>query len=273
MNLLECMRRRELLRGGVGSICLVSGCLQRQTDTFGSTDEIPEPSGQCASAAALLSERMTSTWEQTLNCPEDEATALEIQNETERPRTVDIRILDGSDEERLTREKTLASHEWTKIGDAIPTNTDISIEVTTGDGEERAREFSAPVCVRLGVVFDPDGVEIGFVPPLYGHPDTMHDCYTREAAPVRFTNHSELEALEFSVVDNCREEVRRHSIDLRSGRPVTYDDLLEAGGHYELIAEVPSGSRATYSFHDECVGVNVVIDSLENVAMQQIAVL
>lgn len=281
--------RRQVLGALGASSLVVAGCLEGgdsesstgddghtpgdeeapagDADDAGGVDEalIPEPTGDCGQATTALSTLLGRDPGESSFCNEDLSPSFAIENERSERVDVTVEVRTGEDilatlDYRLEAGERVVERYVERAADPDRgvTVAEFDAVAVTVDGEEYTGTWDEPSCYRRAVAVVPGGVEVGYVEPMTGPADTMHDCYAGDSKQLRFSVEGASREVHVVLVDHCAEEVIEASYTLDPG--ITADqDALVGGERYDLVVDVEDGSHTIYEYDEQCPGLYVTI--------------
>ena len=268
------MNRRAILAATGASVsAVVAGCLDRRLGDGTSSDDVVTPTvgtrselgDDCGPADRPLSELLTDDTGEFSRCPDGASTSFAIENERTDSVSVTIELLDG---DAFSESYTLEPDERVVERRAFDVGTDLTGTVVV-DGDETTVEWPERSCYRHGIALTDDGVAVGWVTPFQGPGDTQHDCYAGDDALLTVrSRRSQLEdpgTLTVTVTDRCHGRETTESFHLEPEDSEQVDHLLRNGAVYDVTAAFEGGEPETVAFHEDCWGVDVIVDEDEEI--------
>lgn len=262
------MKRRALLAGTSSALSVSAvGCFdnsrtndgpqtndgaQNNTETPSVTELSSEYSGACESIGQPLSERLGDP-PRTSSCHDGATPSFTIENEREADVTVTVSI------QSLTETYTLESGERIVEWHAFEASDDLKGTVEV-NGKEKQIGWPDRSCYRHGVAITATDIETGYIEPMRGPGDVQHDCYAGDNALLTVVSRGVERSITVTIGNVCSGEEVIEEFDLPADGIERTNELLTSGGIYLLTAAVDDGESKSYTFHDNCLGVEISVD-------------
>ena len=272
------MKRRAILAATGASVsAVVAGCLDGSlggdtssndavTPTAGTHSELGE---DCGPADRPLSELLTDDTGEPSRCPDGASPSFAIENERAESVSVAVELRDG---ETFSESYTLEPGERVVERRVFEVETDLTGTVVV-DGDETALEWPETSCYRHAIALTDDGVAVGWVAPFQGPGDAQHDCYAGDDARLSLRSRRSLledpGTLAVTVTDRCRGRETTESFHLEPEDFEQIDHLLRNGAVYDVTAAFEGGEPETVAFHEDCWGVDVIVDEDEEIRFEK----
>ncbi|NGM67857.1 hypothetical protein G6M89_02325 [Natronolimnobius sp. AArcel1] len=251
------MNRRHLL--ATAGVVALSPLVASDDASLPSEPTAVDSVESCGPAALSVSDRLTSDhgdppWHYV---DSGLTPSVAIQNERAESLTVSVDI-DQSD--ALTETYTLESGE--RIVERSVLEIDWSVTATVQIEGETTQRVAWPhqSGYRHGIAITPDGLEVGWIPPLDGPGDTQHDCYAGDDAPITLRSRGTARTMTVTVVDRCTDTGTTDTVTVAADGMERLVGVLENGGLYDVTIDAEDGPTETYEFDETCWGLEAGID-------------